>query len=153
VTQAVAAGLGVWEGAPTPEEIAARVAAVAAGRTWRPILVWAMDGAHVPTRPETAKGHRPGHQQGRATRAQGTGAWRDAQGCRCALIDGERIVPVRSWHPVQTADELAAARRPVNTAGLIPAAQVRLCVIAEGARWIWKPTHELWPSAVERRDD
>ena len=35
----------------TPEEIAARVAAVAAGRTWRPLRVLAMDGAHVPTRP------------------------------------------------------------------------------------------------------
>jgi hypothetical protein len=32
---------------------------------------------------------------------------------------------------------------------LIPEAQVRLCVMAEGARWIWKPAQALLPSAVE----
>jgi hypothetical protein len=152
VTPEVAAGLGVLEVAPTPEEIAARVAAVAAGRTWRPLRVLAMDGAHVPTRPEAATDHRPAHQQGRAKRAPWTGEWREAKGVRCYLIDGERIVPVLSWHPVQTAEELAAARRQVKTAGLIPEAQVRRCVIADGARWIWKQTHELCPSAVERLD-
>jgi hypothetical protein len=136
----------------TQEEIAARVAAVAAGRTGRPLRVLAMDGAHVPTRPEAATDHRPAHQQGRAKRAPWTGEWREAKGFRCYLIDGERIVQVLSWHPVQTAEELAAARRQVKTAGLIPEAQVRRCVIADGARWIWKPTHALCPSAVERLD-
>jgi Uncharacterised protein family (UPF0236) len=152
VTQEVAAGLGVLEVAPTQEEIAARVAAVATGRTWRPIMVLAIDGAHIPTRPEAAKGHRPGHQQGRAKRAQWTGEWREAKGFRFYLIDGERIVQVLSWHQVQTDEELAAALRQVKTAGLIPEAQVRLCVIADGARWIWKQTHELFPSAVEMLD-
>jgi hypothetical protein len=150
VTQEVAAGLGVWEVAPTHEEIAARVAAVAAGRTWRPLMVLASAGAPVPTRPETAKGHRPGHQQGRATRAPWTGAWREAKGCRFSLIEGERIVQVLSWHPVQTDEERAAALRQVNTAGLIPEAQVRRCVIADGARWIWQQTPERFPSAVAR---
>jgi hypothetical protein len=152
VTQEVAAGLGVLEVAPTPEEITARVAAVAAGRTWRPIMVLAIDGAHVPTRPETAKGRRPGRQQARARRPQWMGEWREAKGFRFYLIDGERIVQVLSWHQVQTDEALAAALRQVKTAGLLPEAQVRLCVIADGAHWIWKQTHTLFPSAVELLD-
>jgi hypothetical protein len=139
--------------APTPEAIAARGAAVAAGRTGRPLLVWARAGAHGPTRPEAAHGHRPGPQQGRATRAPWTGAWRDATGCRCDRIEGERIVQVLSGHPVQPAAELAAARRQVKTAGVLPEAQLRLGVIAEGARGLWKPTPERCPSAVARLAD
>jgi hypothetical protein len=149
ITQEVAAGLGVLEVAPTQAEITARLAAVAKGRGWRPIMVVAVDGAQVPTRPETAKGRRPGRRQARAQRAQWTGEWRAAKGVRCSRIDGERIVQVLSWHQVHTDEELATARRQVKTAGLIPEAQVRLCVIADGARWIWKQTHARLPSAVE----
>jgi Uncharacterised protein family (UPF0236) len=152
ITQEVAAGLGVLDVAPTQAEITARIAAVAKGRAWRPIMVLAVDGTHVPTRPETAKGPRPGRQQARAKRAQWTGEWREAKGFRFYLIDGERIVQVLSWHQVQTDEELATALRQVTTAGLIPEAQVRLCVIADGARWIWKQTHALFPSAVELLD-
>jgi hypothetical protein len=39
-------------------------------------------------------------------------------------------------------------RRTVET--LVGA--VRLCVIADGARWIWKVAQELFPSAVEILD-
>jgi hypothetical protein len=152
VTQEVAAGLGVLDVAPTQAEITARIAAVAEGRAWRPIMVLAVDGAHVPTRPETAKGHRPGRQQARAKRAPWTGEWREAKGFRFYLIDGERIVQVLSWHQVPTDEELATALRQVKTAGVIPEAQVRLGVIADGARWIWKQTHELFPAAVEMLD-
>jgi transposase len=40
----------------------------------------------------------------------------------------------------------------VKTAGLIPEAQVRLCVIADGVPWIWNQVHALFPSAVEILD-
>jgi len=53
---------------------------------------------------------------------------------------------------VQTNEGLAAALRQVKTGGLSPEAQDRLCVIADGARWIWKQTHDLFPSSVELLD-
>src|SRR5262249_14741661 len=148
VTQAVGEGLTVLDVAPSREEIVAKITAVATGQPWRPILVLASDGAAVPTRPETAKGRRPGRKQARAKRARWTGEWREAKGFRCYLIDAERIVQVLSWHQVQLEDEAAEALRQVKAAGLIPEEAVRLCVIADGARWIWKQAQALFPSAV-----
>jgi hypothetical protein len=152
VTQAVAEGLTVLDVAPTREEILAKIVAVAACQPWRPILVLAIDGAEVPTRPEAAKGGRPGRKRVRAKRARWTGEWREAKGFRFYLIADDRIVQVLSWHQVQTDEEAAAALRQVKAAGLIPEEEVRLCVIADGARWIWKQAQALFPSAVEILD-
>ena len=152
VTQAVAEGLTVLDVAPSREEIVAKITAVAMGQPWRPIMVLAMDGAEVPTRPETAKGRRPGYKKARAKRARWTGEWREAKGCRFDLIADDRIVQVLSWHQVQTDEETAEALRQVKAAGLIPEEEVRLCVIADGARWIWKQARALFPSAVEILD-
>jgi hypothetical protein len=152
VTQGVAAGLTVLDVAPSREDIATSIAAVAAGQTWRPIMVLAIDGAEVPTRPEIAQGRRPGRKKTRAKRAQWSGEWREAKGCRFYLLADDRIVQVLSWHQVQTDEEMAAALRRVKAAGLIPEDQVRLCVIADGAPWIWKQVQRLFPSAVEILD-
>jgi Uncharacterised protein family (UPF0236) len=100
VTHQVAAGLGVVEVAPSREEIERRVAQVAAGRFRRPVLVLGIDGAFVPTRPESARGRRPGQARHRARRAQWRHEWREAKGFRFYLLDGERIVHVLSWHQV-----------------------------------------------------
>jgi hypothetical protein len=151
-THAVAEGLTVLDVAPTQEAIIATIATIAAGQTWRPILVLAIDGADVPTRPETAKGRRPGRKRTRVKRARWTGEWREAKGFRFYLLADDRIVQVLSWHQVQTDEEAAEALRQVQAAGLIPEAQVRLCVLADGARWIWKQAHALFPSAVEILD-
>ncbi|MCI0552618.1 MAG: ISKra4 family transposase, partial [Anaerolineae bacterium] len=94
----------------------------------RPIMVLAIDGAHVPTRPEEAKGFR------------------------LYLVEGERIVHIASWHQIQTHEALAEALRVCKAQGLIPADLVRLCVIADGARWIWELVKELFPTAVEVLD-
>jgi hypothetical protein len=152
VTQAVAEGLTVLEVAPSREEILAKIASVAEGRPWRPILVLAIDGAEVPTRPETAKGRRSGRKKVRAKRARWTGEWREAKGFRFYLLADDRIIQVLSWHQVQTDEAAAEALRQVSAAGLIPEAEVRLCVIADGARWIWKQAGALFPSAVEILD-
>jgi hypothetical protein len=53
-----------------------------APQTWRPLVVRAIDGADGPTRPETAKGRRPGRKEARAKRARWTGQWRKAKGFR-----------------------------------------------------------------------
>jgi hypothetical protein len=152
VTQAVTEGVGVLDVAPTREEIAAKLAVVAAGPPWRPILLLAIDGADVPTRPETAKGRRKGRKKTRAKRAQWAGEWREAKGVRLYLVAEARIEHILSWQQVQTDTELGAALRQVKTAGLISEAQVRFCVIADGAPWIWNQVLALFPSAVEILD-
>ena len=148
----ISAGLTVEQVCPSRAEIQAWVTQVAAGKTWRPIVVLAIDGAAVPTRPETAKGGRPGRKQQRAHRARWQGEWREAKGFRFYLVEGERIVHLVSWHQVQSHTELGEALRQVQAAGLIPEEQVRLCVIADGARWIWPLVQELFPTAVQVLD-
>lgn len=145
-------GLSVLGVSPTVEEIAQRVRQVAKGKKWRPIVVLAIDGADIPTRPETAKGRRPGRRHKRSKRACWQGQWREVKGFRFYLVDGQRIVHLISWHQVQTDEELADALRQVKDAGLIPQEGVRLCVVADGAKWIWKHVKALFPSAVQVLD-
>ena len=57
-----------------------------------------------------------------------------------------------SWHQVHTDAEAAEALRQVKAAGWIPEERVRRCVIADGARWLWKQAQALFPSAVEILD-
>jgi len=152
LTNAVANGVGVLDVAPTQEEIMAKIAAVAAGRRWRPILVLAIDGADVPTRPETAKGRRRGRKRQRAKRARWTGQWREAKGFRFYLVDDDRIVHLLSWHQIQDDEALFAALQAVKEAGLIPEELVRLGVLADGARWIWNRVKVLFPTAEEILD-
>jgi hypothetical protein len=94
--------LTVLDVAPSREEIITKIAAVATGQPWRPILVPAIDGADVPTRPEVATGRRPGRKKVRATRARWTGEWREAKGFRFSRLAEDRIVRVLSWHQVHT---------------------------------------------------
>jgi hypothetical protein len=152
LTNAVAEGIGVLDVAPTREEITAQIAAVAQGRRWRPVMVLAIDGAEVPTRPETAKSSRPGRKKQRAKRARWRGQWREAKGFRFYLVDEERIVHLLSWHQIQSDEELFAALAQVKAAGLLPEEQVRLCVVADGAKWIWSRVKELFPTAEEILD-
>lgn len=148
----VSEGLGVLDVAPTAEEIREKVEQVAQGKSWRPIMVLALDGAHVPTRPESARGSRAGRKKQRANRAHWRGEWREAKGFRLYLVNGDRIVHLLSWHQIQTDKECADALRQVKEAGLIDEAAVRLCVAADGARWIWNRVQELFPTAREILD-
>ena len=56
VTNQVGEKLTVLDVAPSRDEIERRIAEVAAGRFRRPVLVLDIDGAYVPTRPESARG-------------------------------------------------------------------------------------------------
>lgn len=152
LTNQVAEGLSVLEVAPSREEIDRRVAQVAAGRFRRPVLVLGLDGAYVPSRPESARGSRPGRARKRARRARWTHEWREAKGFRFYLLDGERIVHVLSWHQIQSEAELGEALKEIKDAGLIPEETVRLWVIGDGADWIWKYIETLWPSACQVLD-
>src|SRR5215813_2975763 len=152
VTKAVAEGVGIVDGAPTRAEIEAQLAAVATGQRRRPILVMALEGAYVPLRPESARGSRPGRKKPRAKRAHWQGEWHEAKGFRCYLVAGGRIVHLLSWHQVQSHEELFAALEQVKAAGLIPEERVRLCVIADGAAWIWDRLTPLFPTARQILD-
>jgi len=106
----------------------------------------------VPTRPESARGRRPGQGRHRAKRALWRGQWRDAKGFRFYLIDGDRIVHVLSWHQVQNEEQLGEALKQIKEAGVIPEEQVRLCVVCDGAEWIWKHVQALFPQARQVLD-
>jgi hypothetical protein len=153
LTNQVGAGLTVLQGAPSRQEIAERIAEVAAGRFRRPVLVLGIDGAYVPTRPESAR--KPGHgrRSKRARRTPWRGQWRDAKGFRFYLLDGERMVHVLRWHQVQTEAQLGEALQQIKEAGRIPEAQGRLCVVCDGAAWIWKHVQALFPQARQVLDD
>jgi hypothetical protein len=125
----VAEGLTVLDIAPSREQIEERIAEVATGKWRRPVAVLGIDGAFVPTRPESARGRRPGQRRARAKRPEWKGAWRDAKGFRFYLIDEGRIVHLLSWHQVQDEAELGEALTEVKKAGLIPEEQIRLCVV------------------------
>jgi Uncharacterised protein family (UPF0236) len=152
LTSQVAEDLTVLDVAPSREAIEQRVAAVAAGRFRRPVLVLGIDGAYVPTRPESARGRRPGQARQRARRARWRGEWHEAKGFRFYLLDGERIMHVLSWHQVQTEEQLGEALKQVKEAGVIPEEQVRLCVVCDGAEWIWKHVQALFPHARQVLD-
>ena len=147
-----AEGLGVLDVAPSRDEIERRIEEIAAGRFRRPVLVLGIDGAYVPTRPESARQRQSGQRRCRARRASWRGQWRDAKGFRFYLIDDERIVHLLSWHQVHNEEQLGEALKQVKEAGLIPEDQVRLCVVCDGASWIWKHVESLFPNARQVLD-
>ncbi len=147
-----AEGLGVLDVAPSRDEIERRIEERAAGRFRRPVLVLGIDGAYVPTRPESARQRQSGQRRCRARRASWRGQWRDAKGFRFYLIDDERIVHLLSWHQVHNEEQLGEALKQVKEAGLIPEDQVRLCVVCDGASWIWKHVESLFPNARQVLD-
>ena len=152
VTNQVGEKLTVLDVAPSREEILRRIASVSAGRFRRPVLVLGIDGAYVPTRPDSARESQEGRRHTRAKRARWRGQWRDAKGLRFYLLDGERIVHVLSWHQVQNDEQLGEALKQIKEAGLIPEDQVRLCVVCDGAEWIWKHVQALFPQARQVLD-
>jgi len=152
VVNAAGDELDVLDVSPTAEEIRSRIQEVSVGRKWRPIMVLGIDGSDVATRPDSAKGTRPGRKKERARRREWKGEWREAKGFRIYLVDGDRIVHLISWHQVQNEEELAASLKRVKEAGLIDETLVRLCVIADGAQWIWNRVKELFPTAREILD-
>ena len=70
VTNQVGAGWTVVDVAPSRQEIERRIAAVAAHRFRRPVLVLGIDGAYVPTRPDSARQPCEGRRGTRAQRAR-----------------------------------------------------------------------------------
>jgi hypothetical protein len=152
LTNRAAEGLSVLDTAPSREQIEERILKVAAGKRRRPVLVLSIDGAFAPTRPESARGHRPGPRRQRARRPQWKGKWREVKGFRFYLIDGDRIVHLISWHQIQNEAAVGEALNAIQDAKLIAEERVRLCVICDGASWIWDHIQALFPSARQVLD-
>ncbi len=136
VTNKIAAHLEILDVCPTKIEIEQKIKEISRSSR-RPVMMLAIDGAHVPTRPE------PSPRKGK----RGKGGWKEAKGFRLYLIDGKRIIHLISWHQVQTDKELADGLLTIKKAGLVPEDMIRLCVIGDGADWIWNRTSEIFPTA------
>jgi hypothetical protein len=142
VTNEIAQGLDVLDVCPSKEEIHGKIEALSAGRFRRPILMIGLDGAHAPTRPE------PSPRKGK----RGKGDWQEVKGFRLYLLSGDRINHLISWHQIIDDKELAADLLKIKNAGLIPEDKVRICVIGDGAPWIWNRINEIFPDAKKVLD-
>ena len=139
--------------APSRQEIERRLASLSAGRLRRPVVVLGIAGASVPTRPDSAREAQEGRRHTRAPRARWRRQGRDATGWRCSLLAGERLVHGRRWHHVHNEAQRGEALTQMQEAGLLPAAQGRLCGVCEGAAWSWQHVQALFPQARQVLED
>jgi hypothetical protein len=138
----ISADLEVPDVCPSEEEVLGKIAKFSEGKRCRPALMITMDGAYAPVRPE------PSPYKGK----RGKGDWGDVKGLRLYLVDKDRIEHLISWHQIGTSQELGAALRAIKEAGLVPEDKVRLCVVADGAAWIWNRAQEVFPNAKQVLD-
>jgi hypothetical protein len=125
---------------PSRQRVEALIEEAGNGRVWRPVLVVAADGAAVPTRPEAAS---------RADK-RGPGEWREAKGFRIYLVGQARIEQIMSWHQIANEEEFGEAIR--FAAPLIPVEQVRVALLGDGAKWLWKHMKAAFPTGKEILD-
>ena len=137
VTNEIAQDLDVLDICPGKDEIHSKIDKLYSGKFRRPILMIGLDGAHAPTRPE------PSPRKGK----RGKGEWQEVKGFRLYLLSGDRINHLISWHQIKDDKELAADLLKIKNAGLIPEDKVRICVIGDGAPWIWNRIQEIFPDA------
>jgi len=137
VTNEIAQDLDVLDVSPGKDEVHSRVDQVSSGKFRRPILMIGVDGAFAPTRPE------PSPRKGK----RGKGEWQEVKGFRFYLLHGKRINHLISWHQIKDDKELAADLLKIKNAGLIPENKLRICVIGDGATWIWNRIREIYPDA------
>jgi hypothetical protein len=125
---------------PSRQRVEALMEEAGNGRVWRPVLVVAADGADVPTCPEAAS---------RAEK-RGPREWKEAKGFRIYLVGQERIEQILSWHQIATEEEFGEAIRFAAT--LIPVERVRVALVGDGAKWLWKHMKAAFPSGKETLD-
>jgi hypothetical protein len=123
---------------PDEEEITKRIKECS-GDVWRPVLVVASDGAHLPTRPK-AKRHEK----------RGSGYWQEAKGFRIYLLSEDRIVHLASWHQIQNEEQFGKDLSFV--ASRIPQDLVRIGLLGDGADWLWKHMTRCFPKGRQVLD-
>jgi hypothetical protein len=123
---------------PDRAEILSRIKQSTSKR-WRPVMVIASDGAHIPTR-HKAKRHEK----------RGTGRWQEAKGFRVYLLSEDRIVHLAGWHQIQ--DEQQFGKDLALVAARIPQDSVRIALLGDGADWLWKHMTRCFPKGREILD-
>lgn len=123
---------------PEPEQIAERYRQVTQG-TWRPVLVVASDGAHVPTRPKARRNEK-----------RGQGRWQEAKGFRIYLLGQDRIEHVASWHQIQNEEQFG--RDLSFVASRIAQDDLRIGLLGDGADWLWKHMVACFPKGRQILD-
>jgi hypothetical protein len=123
---------------PSGEEIKGRIKE-ASGGAWRPILVVASDGAHLPTRRKAKRNEK-----------RGRGFWQEAKGFRVYLLSEDRIVHLASWHQIQNEDQFGKDLAVV--ASRIPQDLVRIGLLGDGAEWLWKHMIRCFPKGRQILD-
>jgi len=125
---------------PDREEIERRIQQAKGPSAEPPVLVVTADGAMAPVRP---KGPRKGKR--------GAGAWREVRGVRLYVLDpDDQVIPIASWHQIQNAE--AFRRDLLQIAERIPQEKVRICLVADGAPWVWQAMKEAFPNGREILD-
>jgi hypothetical protein len=137
VTNEIAKDLSILDVCPSKDEIHHQIDLLSEGKFRRPVLMIGIDGAHAPVRPEPSKRNEP----------RGKGDWKEVKGFRMYLLDNKRIIHLVSWHQLKSDKELSADLLDIKEAGLIPDDKVRICVIGDGAPWIWNRIKESYPDA------
>jgi hypothetical protein len=127
----VGAFAGLEDVIPSGEEISKRCREVHKG-SWRPVLVVASDGAHVPTRPKAKR-----------SKKRGKGRWQEAKGFRIYLLGEDRIVHLASWHQIQ--NEAQFGEDLAFVASRIPQDELRIGLLGDGADWLWKHMSACFP--------
>jgi len=123
---------------PSANEIAQRIEEARRG-TWRPILVVAADGAHMPTRPKARRNEK-----------RGPGCYQEAKGFRLFLVGKRRIISLVSWHQIQNEADFGSDLALV--AKRVPQHAVRIALIGDGAGWLWKHMTACFPKGREILD-
>jgi hypothetical protein len=127
---------------PEASDLAKKIsAAVKAAEEKPPVVVVAVDGAFAPIRP--AGGRRE---------KRGAGYWREVKGFRIYLThSGGRIIPLMSWHQIETAEELTR-HLEVAAARLPPELELPVALVADGAGWIWTAMQAAFPAGRQILD-
>jgi hypothetical protein len=123
---------------PSKEEITKRCQE-SAGTSWRPVLVVASDGAHVPTRPKAKRNEK-----------RGQGQWQEAKGFRIYLLAEDCIMHVASWHQIQNENQFG--KDLAFVASQIPQDDVRIGLLGDGADWLWKHMTSCFPKGRQILD-
>ena len=142
VVNEIAGDVQLLDVCPDKTEIHQKIEKLSAGRFRRPVLMIGIDGAHAPTRPE------PSPRKGK----RGKGEYKEVKGFRIYLLDDNQIVHLISWHQIKSDKELANDLSKIKQAGLIPENKVRICLIGDGAPWIWNRAKEIYPDAKKVLD-
>ncbi len=142
MTNKIARHFDILDVCPPKDEIDAKIAQLSEGKTWRPVMMMAIDGAKEPIRPEPS----PWNDK------RGEYEYKEAKGFRLYLVDSVKIIHLASWHQIYDDKKFAADLIAIKEAGLVPEDKVRFCVIADGASWIWNRIKEVFPTAKQVLD-